>query len=365
MIRNRRAPETARIVFARLAAWVLSAAWMLVLAQAAEPVVLLLKNGDRWTGEILSTNGSRVVIRSPIAGRVTVKRDQIESISKPGALPAAAGVSTNGPPVAAAASPPKPAPAPPAPAPAPPAAVPQVAAAAATNAVPVEPLLPGWFTGVWTNWHGNLQAGLNLGVGTTDRVTMYVNGTATKKRGRTLSSLTYNAAYGEANDVPNANQMAGTGRLEYEISPNRRTYAYVHGAAGYDVIRKIDIEYLGGGGFGYKILDQPKRVLAMELGTQYQEFNYATGTQLGSVAVRLGQNFTTTIDKLSITQRLGFTPSVEDLSNYQVNLWLTFSYPLFKSVTINLNLIDQYLSQPAAGVQNNDLQIQTTLGVTF
>ncbi|MCW5559279.1 MAG: DUF481 domain-containing protein [Verrucomicrobiae bacterium] len=364
MIRQRSALEprglTARV--ARRAVAVLAGIVALASVIAAEPVVLLLKNGDRWTGEIISQNESRVVIRSPIAGRITVKRDQIERITSVGAPDSAAAAPTNAPPVVAAPPPPAPAPAP-----APPAAAPATAAVV-TNApppVPPEPWLPGWVTGVWTNWHGNVQAGMSLGVGTTDRSTIYANASATKKWGRSTTSLTYNASYGEVNKVPNANQMTGTARLEYEISPNRRAYAYAQGGGSYDVIRKIDLEYRAGGGGGYRILEKPKRVLSLELGAQYQEFDYSTGTDLSTVAVRLGQNFTTSIDKLTLTQQLAFTPGIDDLSNYQINFGLTLSYPLFKPVTLNLNVTDQYLSQPAIGVNNNDLQITTTLGVTF
>ncbi|MBL9172714.1 MAG: DUF481 domain-containing protein [Verrucomicrobiales bacterium] len=321
----------------------------------AEPdsVVLFLKNGDRITGELVSQNERRVIVRSPVVGRVTIPRDRLdrmEPLVRP-PPPNTASAPTNAAPKVA-----------PAAMRAPPAAA---LATSNTNTPVTRHLLPSWVSGIWTNWHGNVQAGLNLGVGTTDRSTMYVNGSASKKWGRTDTIFTYNAAYGEANGVQNANQMAGTGRAEVEISPNRRTFAYASGAAGYDVIRKIDLEYLGGGGVGYKFIDRPKRVLAGELGIQYQSFNYSTSEDQTTVAVRFGESFTTSIDKLSITQRLGFTPGIGDLSNYQVNLYLTLSYPLFKPLTLNLNIIDQYLSKPAAGVQNNDLQIQTTLGVTF
>lgn len=321
-------------------------------AAATESVVLFLKNGDRITGELVSQNENRVVVRSPVAGRITIPRESLDHMD-PVARPAAsiAATPTNATPKVAT----------PAAAPPPTASV----AKSDTNAPVTGHLLPSWVSGIWTNWHGNVQAGLNLGVGTTDRATMYVNGTASKKWGRTSTMFTYNAAYGEANGIQNANQMAGTGRAEFEISPNRRTFAYASGAAGYDVIRKINLEYLGGGGVGYKFIDRPKRVLAGELGMQYQSFNYSTSEDQTTVAVRFGESFTTSIDKLSITQRLGFTPGIGDLSNYQVNLYLTLSYPLFKPLTLNLNIIDQYLSKPAAGVQNNDLQVQTTIGITF
>lgn len=343
--------------------WVL---WLPHCLATAETWVVFLKNGDRLTGELISQNEKRVIIKSVIAGRLTIARVEIDRL-----LPVA-GLSTlvapTKSPTNSASSPTPTTTSVPAPAQTGSAARPVSAVATVettTNQPPQNPLIPGWITGIATNWHGNFQAGLNLGLGTSDRTTLYANGSTAKKWGRTVSTLTYNTAYGEVNGIQNANMMAGTAKVDVEISPNRRTYAYGQGAGGYDAIRKIDLEYLGGGGMGYKLIDRPKRILAAELGFQYQSFDYSTSEDLSSVAVRFGQNFTATVEKLTISQRLGFTPSVEDFSNYQVNLFLTFSYPLFKPLTLNLNLVDQYLSKPAAGVQNNDLQIQTTIGITF
>ena len=362
----------------------LLAVWWVVsmgnAAAAAEPVILLLKNGDRISGEVVSTNAHRIVIRSPFTGRIPVPREHILRITSESELAQeASAVAAAEAPAKDTASPaatteapdstvpPPPPPTPPA-TPIQPSSPPLIATPSPpepTNAVPATPLIPGWFTGIWTNWHGNLQTGLNMGMGTTDRLNIYLNSSASKKWGRTVSSVTYNVSYGEVNGVPNANIMAGTVKVDVELSPNRRLYAYTQGAAGYDVIRKIELEYLVGGGFGYRIVDKPKRVLAVELGAQYQEFNYTVGNDLTTVALRLGQNFTTSIEKLSVNQRFGFTPSFDEFSNYQFNFALSLSYPLFKPLTINLNVINQYLSRPATGVQNNDLQIQTTLGVTF
>lgn len=359
MMSPRRRHDFRRVASLWFTFWIL---WLPNCLAAAEAWVVFLKNGDRLTGELVSQNEKRVVIKSAIAGRVSIARGEIDRLEPVSALNAPTPSPI--PPIISAAPTALPV------ASAPPAAVVKPAPAittseTSTNLPPQDPFIPGWITGLATNWHGNFQAGLNLGLGTTDRTTLYANGSAAKKWGRTVSTLTYNAAYGEVNGVQNANMMAGTAKVDVEISPNRRTYAYGQGAGGYDAIRKIDLEYLGGGGLGYKLIDRPKRVLAAELGFQYQSFDYSTSDDLSSVAVRFGQNLTTTVEKLTISQRLGFTPSVEDFSNYQVNFFLTFSYPLFKPLTLNLNLVDQYLSKPATGVQNNDLQIQTTIGITF
>lgn len=349
--------------------------WAIGLASglAAEPVVLFLKNGDRLTGEVVSRDEKQIVIQSSIAGKITIPLGEVERMTPPSAVTSIAPSApkpASGPdlvPAATASTTPAPSPTPAAPVAAakPPPPPPILVVQVATNAPTSDPFIPGWFTGIWTNWHGNLQSGLNLGIGTKDRSTIYGNASASKKWGRTVSTLTYNTTYGEVNGVRNANQMAGTARVDVDLLQKRRAYTYTQGAAGYDEIRKIDLEYLAGGGAGYRIYDKPNRVVATELGFQYQSFNYSTSADQSSVAIRLGENFTASFDKLKITQRIGFTPSVEDLSNYQVNFLMTLSYPLFKPLTLNLNLINLYLSKPATGVQNNDLQIQTTIGITF
>ena len=123
---------------------------------AAEPMVVFLKNGDRITGEVVSQNEKRLIIKSAIAGRVTVVRASIDRLIPLSALNAApdTAAATAPPPATttapAANPPPHSAPA----VPSPPATV---AAVVPTNAPPADPLIPGWFTGIWTNWRQVLQ----------------------------------------------------------------------------------------------------------------------------------------------------------------------------------------------------------------
>ncbi len=226
--------------------------------------------------------------------------------------------------------------------------------------------LPGWLTATWTNWHGNIQFGANVGWGTTDRYALFANASASKKWGRTTSLVNYSLNYGAVNDVMNADRMRGDTKVDVELSRNRRLYSYGLGGAGYDDIRQIEMEYLFGAGMGYRFLDRPGLVLAGELGSQYQSFNYFNASERETVAARVGQNFTTKFaNNITLTQRLGFTPGFEDLSDYQVRFSLTLSMPLFKPLTMNLNIIDEFDSKPAPGVSRNDLQVSTTIGLNF
>ncbi|MBM3903191.1 MAG: DUF481 domain-containing protein [Verrucomicrobia bacterium] len=330
--------------------------------------VVFLRNGDRLTGELLSENSRRIVIRTPATGRVTLQRDQIERIEEfplrdlaspgqPPAVPSAIPTATN-PPVAVA------------PLPkatgavtnAPPTVDPS------TNAVAVSSLLwlPNWAHGLWTNWHGNVQIGANFGVGTANLQSTYANANVVKKWGRTTTLLNYALSYGIVNDAVNANRMYGTFKTDLAWSAQKHVYSYGQGAAGYDEIRRINLEYLAGAGMGYRVIDRSKTVLAAELGAQYQVFDYLTAQDRADVAARFGENLTAQIGKdVRITQQLGFTPGFDDFTNYQIRFGLTLSVALFKPLTLNLNVIDTYLSQPAPGTANNDLQASTTIGINF
>ncbi len=344
--------------------------WLaLVVPALAGTKVVFLRNGDRLTGEILSENARRIVIKTPAAGRVTLQRDQVERIEEfplrsvagppqaPSVPPSVAAVATN-PPVALA--PPAKVPGPLTNAPAPP--------TPATNAVAGSSILwlPDWAHGLVTNWHGNIQIGANLGVGTANWQSTYANANVVKKWGRTTTLLNYALSYGMVNDVVNANRMYGTSKTDLAWAASQHLYSYGQGAAGYDEIRKIGIEYLAGAGMGYKVINQQKIILAGELGAQYQVFDYVTAQDRADVAARFGENLTAQIGKdVRLTQQLGFTPGFEDFTNYQIRFGFTLSVALFKPLTLNLNILDTYFSQPAPGTADNDLQMSTTIGINF
>jgi len=343
--------------------------WLaLVIPVLAGTKVVFLRNGDRLTGEILSENSRRIVLRTPAAGRVTLQRDQVERIEEfplrsldgPTQVPSAPTVAlaATNPPVALA----------------PPSKVPgtvtnaPATAPVATNAVAGSSLLwlPNWAHGLWTNWHGNVQIGANIGVGTANWQSIYANANVVKKWGRTTTLLNYALSYGTLNDVVSADRMYGTAKTDLAWTAQKHVYSYAQGAGGYDEVRRINLEYLAGAGMGYKLLDRSKTVLAAELGAQYQVFDYLQAQDRADVAARFGENLTAQIGKdVKITQQLGFTPGFADFSNYQVRFGLTLSVVLFKPLTLNLNVSDTYLSQPAPGTADNDIQVSTTIGINF
>jgi len=354
---------------AGLERWLWLLAFVLALGPAtlAAPVVITLRNGDRITGEIKSENADRVVLKSAVAGTLKIPKAEIsrrELLNPP--APLGATIAPAGQPVPAPAS----QPAPPAVASVPdPASKPPLSltnAPSRTLGSTVRAWLPEWMVPYTTNWHGSVQLGMDLGFGTADRQTFYGNAFANHAYNRLRNTAEYRVAYGTLNGRESANRMNGRIKTDYDFGTKRRTYAYHTGGVGYDEIRRVELEFDEGAGLGYKVIQRPKFNLNAELGGQYQNINFLTAQDRSYLSIRVTENLSWQVSpKLQVTQRLTFLPNVEEFSDYRVRFELNASYPLFKRMTIAFNVIEMFDSAPPAGVDKNDLTVQSTIGLNF
>jgi hypothetical protein len=358
---------------------------LLALVQGSAATLLVtLSNGDRLTGDFLSEDNTQLVILSPLAGRIAIPKSAVAQRIETSSANSTSSPSTAAFPTPAPATTPAPTPSPklvstnaaaaskqtnstPA------AAAPATIAGAQKPAAPPPPA-QSWFVGLmpisvrplFTNWHGGLNLGMDVGFGTSDRRTFYMNGNASHSWDRVRNTVDYHVAYGTVNTVQSANRMEGSEKTETDLGKKRRLYIYNQGGAGYDEIRRIDFEFHEGAGLGYKLLQKTKLNLNTEAGLQYQEQNFHNQARHSFVSVRLGENLVwRPVDKLEIRHSLAYTPDLADFSVVRFRADLSLIYPLFKRITLSFNLIDLYDSQPAIGVKNNDLQIQSTIGMNF
>jgi len=349
--------------------------FLLSLTHAA-PITLHLKNGDRITGEIVDESGQRIVLKSAHLGRIALSANEVvrrEAVAITPPKPVDKVASLAGASAKPSAPPPKQAP---------------MALAGVTNAPPTKPVVsPSWLT-AWahpllTNWHGSVQLGMDLGFGTTDRQTFYANASLNHAVDRFRNSLNLRSAYGIAEapvstaapegSVQTANSFEGLFKTDFDLGQRRKVYLYHQIGAGFDVIRRHNFRFEDGAGLGYKLIERPRWSLNTEGGGQFQHFTYKNGPRLlpyredeDIVSIRLSENIAwKASDKLTLKQRLQITPNVEDFGDFRARFELGVTYPLLKSVTVNFNVFDEYESRPAGLVENNQLQVQATVGLTF
>lgn len=328
-----------------------SAAWLAGLAllgslcyTEAVNVVVNLRNGDRITGELVTQETNHVVITTSWAGPLALPLATIGGLrTATGAdlLPPASTNTTSTPPVEA------------------------VAAAKPKPKTPATPAAPP------KRWHNNLQFGANFMSGARDQQLIYGRIKSSyekayehdpKKFFRTLVDLS--ADYGETENVQSANRLTGSLKTDFDLGPKNYCYNVVSG--GYDEPRKIDMHYEIGPGLGRHLIKRPAFEFALESGVNYQAQYRSTGETLDSVYLRLAEETVwKPTPRLSFSSKFEFFLNGDDTEQFRFRLDANASYKLIENLSLNLSVLDQFDTNPASNVDPNELQIRTSIGITF
>lgn len=308
---------------------------------SAQPVVLHLKNGDRITGTISSEDTNRVILATIWAKEVMVPLTEIskrEVAAPPPPAPAKAAEAkpAESKPASQAAAP--------APAPKPPPA-------------PVKPKPP-------KRWAGDLEVGAALLFSEKDQKVYNARTKITYVHNHFRQTFDYLASYGKTEDVVTANRMDGSSKTDFDLG--KRIYVYNLAGAGFDEIRKIDLRYEFGPGVGYHLLKLTNFVLNTEAGLSYLSEHLSDGNVMESIHYRLAESATWSLGKrLTVDEKLEFLPRVESWGRYRFRFESNLRFWLRNNIYLNFTVLDQYETQPANNIQQNDLQLRTTIGVKF
>jgi hypothetical protein len=359
--------------------WIALLLWMAPFSLLnGQTIILHLKNGDRIAGTITSEDTNRVVISTTWIKDLTIPLaaiDRREPVPAPTPAPVPAVV-------------PKPAPAiveqkPAAPPPQPattnaPAPKPATPAVAATPPPPKPKPKPAPKL-----WKAEVKLGADFLYAAKDQQIYYGRFKVTYARPYDENPkqffrniVDYSVDYGKTEDVVSADRMDGSVKTDFDIG-HRKFYVYNQGGAGYDHIRKIDLQYQIGPGLGYHLLTRTNFVMNTEAGINYQAQYRSDTVNTGTNTItshttnekfyfRLAEDMTWKINKtLTLTEKFEFFPQVEDFSEYRMRFESTFSYGIWQNISLNLSILDLYDTQPAANVPKNDLQIRSSVGITF
>jgi hypothetical protein len=226
------------------------------------------------------------------------------------------------------------------------------------------------------NWHGDIQAGVDLTFSERDRQAFHTRAKLTYARQRVKNLIDYNFAYGRSEVdrtvggtvrqemVTDANRMNGSMKTDIDIT--KKWFVYNLGGAGYDEIRKIDLRYEVGPGIGYHLIQWTNFFVNAEAGTTYQFECRSDGTELDRFYGRLAEIATWKISpRLTWDEKLEYLPRIDNPEEFQLRFESNIRYALLQNVFLNLAVIDIYETMPASGVTKNDLQVRSSVGVKF
>jgi hypothetical protein len=303
------------------------------------PVVLLLRNGDRLSGVIVAEDEKQLTLRTSWGQQLLIPADQIERREPAPKTPGEAR--------AEAAVPPSPVPPP-----------------AAERLEP--PVTPAVKPKAEQRWHGDLQLGMDVGFSEKNRQLYHARTKVTYIHDRLKNVFEYNAAYGVTDEIRSANRMDGLSKTDVDLGSERRVFVYNLAGAGYDEIRKIDFRFEVGPGLGYHLITRTNFVLNVESGVNYQEEHRTDDTVKKRYYLRFAEDLTWKVSsRLTLDEKFEFFPGTDDPGKFRLRFEANTRYWIRENLSLNLTVLDVYDTNPAHGVNRNDLQIRSSVGLKF
>ena len=360
---------------------------LLLIACSARADQVVLKNGDRLTGKIVSGDGKTLLLKSEFAGDVTIQWDAITDIEssdnihitlKDGTRLSGKVTTQDGKFVIAGA------PAAPTPAVAAKETIAAVRNEATQHAFDVETerMAHPRFTYFW---NGTVDTGLALTRGNSETVNFTLAAKAIRETPR--DKLTVYGDYIFANNssippaVTTANALDAGIRGDLNIHSGR-LFVFALGDFQTNQLQHLDLRSVFGGGFGYHLIKTANTTFDLFGGFTYDRDSFGaynttnpapppvlllipSSVQNSAEAV-IGEEFDAKFSKrTALTERFSFYPNLSHTGDYRIQLDSTISTQVKKWLSWQSTLSDRYISYPPVGLKANDLLLSTGLRVIW
>ncbi len=324
---------------------------------------VVLKNGDRLSGEILKSDSKALVIKTEFAGEVTIQWsavDQIHStqplhVEVKDAPPATGTVTTeDGNLVIATAT----------------GGNVTVARDAVMNMrnseqeTAYEQTLHPRLT---QGWAGGANVGFALTAGNSETKNLALAFTADRKSLKDRIALYTNSVYATSNtaglSLTTANSIQSG--IRYERNLSERVFAFVSGDFQTDTLQSLDLRSVYGAGFGYHAIKNDSTTLDLLAGANYTREKYTT-LQRNIAALTIGEELTHKLGKSTLlSQKLYVFPALNEAGEYRATFDLGAVTKISKWLGWQTAFGDIYVTNPPVTKKRNDITLTTGLNVTF
>jgi Protein of unknown function, DUF481 len=349
------------------------------------PDVIVFTNGDQLTGTLERASGDSFVFKSDVVGEVTVSADKIkelhangkfvalkknEQITRTSKQPGAITYGDNAISVADTRS-------------------------GAPEVIPVKNLADliddATFTaevtnnpGIWYGWHGAISGGITA-IESTQTGQSY-NLAVTLARlipsvdflpPRTRTTINALETYGKITQPaipqtipPTLASTTKTSIFHADAEHDKyfdatKLYGLVGVSFDHNFSQGLNLQQIYGAGVGLTLIKTPVQEFDVKADVHYERQNFQPPTPNTNL---IGSSFTEQYRrnlpaKIIFTESGTFIPAWNNLSIYSAIFAAGVQVPTYKRFSLNLNLLDNYLSNPAVGFNNNSLQFVT--GVVY
>jgi len=359
---------------------------LVLMASAALADQVTLKNGDRFSGDIVTGDGKTLLLKTEFAGEITIQWDAIVGIEstqnlnltlKDGTKLSGKITTVDGKFVVAGAAPPSNA--------APPtkdaiAAVRDDADQKAFD-IAAERMAHPKFTYFWG---GLFDTGLALTRGNSSTASFTFNARAIRETPR--NKLTVYSSYIFANNdttppsSTTANQFQAGIRGDLNITP--RVFVFAFADFETNELQHLSLRQVYGGGFGYHVIKTTRTLFDVFGGLSYDRDSFGTYSYANpapppplltvlaysqnSAEAVVGEEFDSHLSKRTmLNERFSFFPNLSHTGEYRFQFDTTIAMQMKAWLSWQTSFSDRYISYPPPGLKGNDLVLSTGLRVSW
>jgi Protein of unknown function, DUF481 len=350
---------------------------------APPPDVVIFKNGDQLTGTLVRGEGSNVIFKSDIVGEVTISMDKVKELRsngsfivlkkdekitrtsrQPGSITFADDNATlthpNGAPETVSEK-----------------DLGYIIDSATFNKEVIDN------PGIWYGWNGSITGGATVLQSTSFGQTFTAGVSLIRAiptvpflPPRTRTTFNLLETYGKLTQptVPQTNPptpdaVAKTSIFHTDFEHDKyftpSVYALVGFGFDHNFSQGLDFAQIYGVGIGWTAIKDAKQELDLKADIHYQRQNFTPPTvNLDLIGSSFGEAYTRTLPgKLLFTESGTFIQSWNDFNAWSAIAAAGLNLPVYHRFSLSVNLLNNYLNNPAIGFKNNSLQFVS--GITY
>lgn len=340
-----------------------------ILTLPAHADQVTLRNGDKLTGKVTTSDAATLTIKTEYAGDVKIKRDSIASITTEEPL----NVELAGRTIVGSV----------APAPGEDKVTIQAPGAEAITAplAEVAALRNDSFQRAYERerernlhprlndfWQGFISFSMAGASGNAETATYSTSMAASRAAGKNKMALYFNQVYATQSTAEpfgaTASRISGGYRIDRDVS--RRLFMFGTTDFDYDRFLDLDLRSVFGGGLGVKVWKSDRGFLDFGSGGVFNREKFGSGLIRKSGELLINEELGLKVNsRLRLSQRMSFYPNLSDTGEYRLNLDTGASMPVFGWLEWNIGFSSRFLSNPPPGRQKNDLLYTTGIRLSF
>jgi len=331
---------------------------------------VVLTNGDRLTGSITKSDDKNLVIKTDLAGEVTIQWSGVQQISssQPLHVVTQGGKTVVGPVTTSDGN------------------LAVNTAAAGTVAVAKAEITAlrndqeqaAWEKGqhptLWQGWNVGANVGFALTRGNSETKNLALAFTGDRKTTHDEITMYANTVYATndaAGAVPNVTANTWQGGARYDRNFTKRLFGYGSADFQTDALQALNLRSILGGGLGLHAISTGRTTLDFLGGLNYTRENYGASDGVAAfnrnfAALTLGEELMHKLGASTVvTEKLYFFPDLSQTGEYRGTFNFGTVTKLSKWLGWQNAFGDIYVTNPPVGKKQNDILLTTGLNVTF